>query len=130
MKNKNFAVAVQEYSKAIDLDPSNLTYRSNRSAAFLNLGQTQQALHDADEILKANPQFSRGYQRRGMALLAMGNNVDAVQALQKAVQMEPQNAQYQQGLAQAKQALAQAQASTRPTEREPPSADQMAAARE
>lgn len=65
-----------------------------------------------------------------MALLAMGNNVDAVQALQKAVQMEPQNAQYQQGLAQAKQALAQAQASTRPTEREPPSADQMAAARE
>jgi len=95
--------------------------------ALLAMGNNVDAVQALQKAVQMEPQNAQ-YQRRGMALLAMGNNVDAVQALQKAVQMEPQNAQYQQGLAQAKQALAQAQASTRPTEREPPSADQMAAA--
>jgi len=105
IKSRNFEEALKHYTEAVNLDPSNPTYLSNRATAYLGLNQAQQALQDAESIIKLNPNFGRGHQRRGQAMLALGNSVKAYESFRKAVDLEPQNAQFKAGLAQAEQAV-------------------------
>ncbi|QDS73548.1 hypothetical protein FKW77_000415 [Venturia effusa] len=46
-KAKDYTKAIQEYSKAVDADPTSATYRSNRAAAYISANQFQEALEDA-----------------------------------------------------------------------------------
>lgn len=64
----NFSLALTLYSQAINLDPTNHVYFSNRSAAYVGLGQQNRAISDANECLRLNPDFAKGYYRRATAL--------------------------------------------------------------
>lgn len=46
-KMGDFAKAIEEYSRAIEVEPDNPTYRSNRSAALMSAGRYNEALEDA-----------------------------------------------------------------------------------
>ncbi len=46
---------------------------SNRSAAHANLQNYRRALTDAQECLKLQPTFLKGYARKGLALYYMGD---------------------------------------------------------
>ena len=47
LKQKNFRDAKREYTKAIELDPKNAIYFSNRAAACTKLNEFEQALDDS-----------------------------------------------------------------------------------
>ena len=64
----NPSEAIEFYTKAINLDGANHVYFSNRSAAYLKKGDAHNALEDAVSCLGLNPEFAKGYSRKGAAL--------------------------------------------------------------
>ena len=71
---------------------------SNRSAAFLKLGDHPRALEDGTKAQEIDPTYVKGIFRRGLALHAMGNYQQAIQVLSSAQKIEPKNKQIKQAL--------------------------------
>uniref|UniRef100_A0A3B3H4M1 Uncharacterized protein n=1 Tax=Oryzias latipes TaxID=8090 RepID=A0A3B3H4M1_ORYLA len=55
----DFQAAVRLYSEALQADPQNCILFSNRSAAFLKLGEHQAALDDAERACELNPKWPK-----------------------------------------------------------------------
>lgn len=55
----DFQAAVHLYSDALQVDSQNCILYSNRSAAFLKLGQHQAALEDAEKACELNPKWPK-----------------------------------------------------------------------
>ena len=60
-----------------------------RSAAFLELGQTNAALAAAEIIVSEQPQYGRGYVARGRARLVLNDLDGAESDLKKAAALDP-----------------------------------------
>ncbi|EIE23060.1 hypothetical protein COCSUDRAFT_63442 [Coccomyxa subellipsoidea C-169] len=60
--------ALQQYVEAAD---------SNRAIAYLQLGLHAKALADAEEAIRLNPKYIKGYARKGLALEKLGRVADA-----------------------------------------------------
>jgi stress-induced-phosphoprotein 1 len=101
----DFALAVQEYTNAINLSPSNHIYYSNRSAAYLSSGDTANALADAQKTVSLAPSFAKGHGRLGACYVALHEYENAVQAYEKGIAIDPQNAALQSGRDDAMRAL-------------------------
>ena len=54
-----YALAVRLYSEALSADPQNCILYSNRSAAYLRLGQYSTALDDAIKARLINPKWPK-----------------------------------------------------------------------
>ncbi|KAF8401738.1 hypothetical protein HHK36_012684 [Tetracentron sinense] len=67
------------------------TVGSNRAAAFLHLVKLSKALADAETTITLNPQWEKGYFRKGCILEAMEQYDDALAAFQIALQYNPQS---------------------------------------
>ena len=81
--DQNYKGAVDLLKKAIKLDPENHIFYSNRAAAYMALEQYDRALGDADECIRLQPEWAKGYSRRGAALFRMDKLVDARDAFEK-----------------------------------------------
>lgn len=92
-KAGNYLKAAVLYTQAIKQDPSNHTLYSNRAAAFLNLAKLSKALADAEMTISLNPQWEKGYFRKGCVLEAMERYDDALAAFEAAMQYNPQSAE-------------------------------------
>ncbi|KAH9682486.1 TPR REGION domain-containing protein [Citrus sinensis] len=92
-KAGNYLKAAALYTQAIKQDPSNPTLFSNRAAAFLHLVKLNKALADAETTISLNPQWEKGYFRKGCILEAMEQYDDALSAFQTALQYNPQSAE-------------------------------------
>lgn len=55
----DYAKAVASYKDALQLDPTNHILYSNRSAAYLKMGQFQLALQDATRARDLNPKWPK-----------------------------------------------------------------------
>lgn len=58
-QNGDFASAVQLYSEALKVDPTNHILYSNRSAALIKMGQFGKALQDAVRTKELNPKWPK-----------------------------------------------------------------------
>ncbi|KAK2980639.1 hypothetical protein RJ640_011447, partial [Escallonia rubra] len=92
-KAGNYLKAAALYTQAIKQDPSNPTLYSNRAAAFLQLAKLQKALTDADTTITLNPNWEKGYFRKGCVLEAMERYDDALAAFHIALQHNPQSSE-------------------------------------
>jgi stress-induced-phosphoprotein 1 len=90
--------AIENYSRAIDLDGTNHVYYSNRSAAYLKRGDANLALEDADSCIALNPTFAKGYSRRGAALHALKRYNDSIAAYREGLDKFPNDAGLKKGL--------------------------------
>jgi len=97
----NFKEAVEHYSAAIALDPSGHVFFSNRSAAYCKLEDYPKALEDADECIKINPKWGKGWTRKATALEFMGRHADALEAYEEGLKVDPENKQLKDGKANA-----------------------------
>uniref|UniRef100_A0A7E4VQ37 protein-serine/threonine phosphatase n=1 Tax=Panagrellus redivivus TaxID=6233 RepID=A0A7E4VQ37_PANRE len=71
-KDEKYDVAIDLYTKAIDLDPMQPTYYGNRSIASLRKELFGSALADADQAIKLDPAYIKAYFRRASANMALG----------------------------------------------------------
>lgn len=86
--------AAQCYSRAIEADPSDHLLYSNRAAANLSAGKSEEALNDITECLSLNSDFAKGHARKGKILLAMGKKPQAAVAYTRALELSPGNAEW------------------------------------
>jgi len=106
-KAKNFQHAAVLYTAAIILTPENHLLYCNRAACFLKLGEYEKALADAEMCIELEPTFAKGHFRLGLALLAMGTYPQAIEALEGANALLPNNAHIQASLAIAQKKAAE-----------------------
>ncbi|EDK45580.1 Hsp90 cochaperone [Lodderomyces elongisporus] len=96
---KEFEKAIDSFTKAIEASPEpNHVLYSNRSGSYASLKEFGKALEDADECVKINPSWAKGYNRVGGAQFGLGNFEDAKKAYEKCLSIDPQNAQAKEGL--------------------------------
>jgi tetratricopeptide (TPR) repeat protein len=57
--------------QAINLDPADATLYSNKSFCHVKMGQAQDALCEANACIKLRPEWTKGYYRKGAALMAL-----------------------------------------------------------
>ncbi|ETV95980.1 hypothetical protein H310_10637 [Aphanomyces invadans] len=80
-KKGKYAEAIEKYTDAINLDPTNHVYFSNRSAAFLGQHCYQEAADDGAKCVELNPQFVKGYHRYALGLKGIKQYVKALEVL-------------------------------------------------
>ncbi|EXJ83645.1 stress-induced-phosphoprotein 1 [Capronia coronata CBS 617.96] len=95
---KDFQTAVEKFSQAIELDPSNHVLYSNRSGAYASLREYQKALEDAQKTTKIKPDWAKGWGRKGAAQHGVGDLVGAKDSYEEALKLDPTNAQAKSGL--------------------------------
>lgn len=94
----NYQEAIDLYTKAIELEPSNHVFYSNRSAAYMNLKNPEKALEDASKCISVKPDWVKGYSRKGTALQSLGKYEDAEQAYNEGLKIDPNNAACKDGM--------------------------------
>ena len=102
---KDFEAAANKFSEAIALDPSNHILYSNRSGAYASLKNFSAALEDANKITELKPDWAKGWSRKGAALHGTGDLIDATEAFEEALKLEPSNAQAKSGLEAVQRAI-------------------------
>ncbi|KAH8722516.1 hypothetical protein GQ44DRAFT_711917 [Phaeosphaeriaceae sp. PMI808] len=80
-KIKDYPAAIREYSKAIEADPTNATYYSNRAAAYISANRWAEALEDCKLADELDPNNMKILLRLGRVYTSLGRPDEAIQVL-------------------------------------------------
>lgn len=116
---KEYAKAVGLYSQALELEPENHIYFSNRSAAYSSNGEHENAAEDARKCITNAPSFVKGHSRLVKALMDLEQVEDARIALEQGLQLDANDKQ----LLRLKQLLKRKQTELRKRQRDAPVED-------
>eukprot|EP01084_Bolivina_argentea_P163208 283967_1 len=75
--NGNYKKAIELYTKAIDLESTNHTLYSNRSAAYLKSLKYDLSLLDANKCIQLQPDWAKGYVRKGTVYIQQNKLIEA-----------------------------------------------------
>ncbi|KAI1327079.1 hypothetical protein F5Y16DRAFT_372553 [Xylariaceae sp. FL0255] len=107
MGAKNFDEAIDAFTKAIELTPTNHLLYSNRSAAYASKKDWANALKDAEKTIEIKPDWPRGWGRKGAALHGTGDLLAATDAYEEGLKHDPDNASLKKSLASVQRAMDQ-----------------------
>jgi len=79
---KDYEWAIDLYGQAIQLDPTQASYRGNRAAAYLMIGKHAEALDDCTKAIEFDSNFIKGYLRASKACVQMGKFTKALEFLE------------------------------------------------
>jgi tetratricopeptide (TPR) repeat protein len=85
--------ALQDYTKAIKLDPFNDDSYYNRGNIYDRIGDPKSAILDYDKAIKYNPNKPDAYNNRGWAYFETGDTKAALEDINKAITMSPKYVQ-------------------------------------
>lgn len=95
-----FDAAAKHFTAAIEADPSDHVFYSNRSACYASMGKLNAAISDAETCVEMKPDWGKGYSRLGLALYKKGDLVGAQKAYAGGLACDPNNVQCNDGLAE------------------------------
>lgn len=84
--------AIAKYTEAIDLDPSDVTFYSNRSACYAALNRWPEAAEDGRQCIITDKTFVKGYFRHALALQNQNNLDGALESVKRGLGIESSNA--------------------------------------
>jgi serine/threonine-protein phosphatase 5 len=102
---RHFHKAEELYSKAIDLDPYNHIYWSNRAAAHIQLEEYGSAIADATRAIELDKAYAKAYYRRGDAQFALSHFKDAVTNFRCAAKLNPRDPMLRRKLQESERCL-------------------------
>ncbi|KAF2209417.1 hypothetical protein CERZMDRAFT_114077 [Cercospora zeae-maydis SCOH1-5] len=89
-----YAQAVETYTNALEIDPSNKGTNSkllnNRAMCYTKLKNWQEAINDCDAALKLDPTYIKAMKTRAKALGASGDWEEAVRAFKNIAEQHPE----------------------------------------
>ncbi|MUG91535.1 tetratricopeptide repeat protein [Scytonema sp. UIC 10036] len=85
----NSAAAIQDFSKAIALDPNNSIAYYNRGNARYKMGDKQGAIADYNEAIRFNPNNTSAYYNRGVARYYLGDKQGAIEDFTVVLRFDP-----------------------------------------
>ncbi|XP_016415784.1 serine/threonine-protein phosphatase 5-like [Sinocyclocheilus rhinocerous] len=88
-KDKDYENAIKYYTDALELNPSNAVYYSNRSLAYLRTECYGYALGDATRALELDKNYIKGYYRRATSNMALGKFKAALKDYETVVRVRP-----------------------------------------
>ena len=86
--------AISFFTQAIDLDPDNHVFYSNRAAAYMKADSKSKALHDAEKCVEMAPEWAKGYSRLAAAQQSLKRYDAAIENFKKCIEFEPNNKSY------------------------------------
>ncbi|OXU22816.1 hypothetical protein TSAR_004664 [Trichomalopsis sarcophagae] len=92
-KEGDYAAAVKHYTEAILRNPDDPKYYSNRAACYTKLAAFDLGLKDCEKCVEIDPKFIKGWIRKGKILQGMQQQGKAITAYQKALDLDPSNAE-------------------------------------
>lgn len=98
--------SIHLYSQAIDIDPDNHVFYSNRSAAYMKVDSKSKALWDAEKCVSLAPNWSKGYNRLGVAQQSLRRFDAAIETFKKGIERDPNNQTLWSALRSAEEAFA------------------------
>ncbi|CAG8440393.1 5074_t:CDS:10 [Ambispora leptoticha] len=101
----DYKTAIEQFTKAIELDSNNHVLYSNRSAAYASLKEYSKALEDANKTIELKSDWIKGYSRKGAALHGLNRLEEALETYQTGLRIEPNNEQLKKSLAEVESAL-------------------------
>jgi tetratricopeptide (TPR) repeat protein len=84
VNSANYMGAIQDWNKAIELDPSNDTYYALRGGAKYILEDYRGVIQDLNKAIELNPSNEAYYRVRGIAKMIIGNKNEGCLDLSKA----------------------------------------------
>lgn len=87
-----YALAVESYTRAIELTPNDATAYSGRSEAYEKLGKHELAIADCDTAVKLNPNYAYAYVYRGWIYENIGKYDQAIASFDTAIKLDPNSA--------------------------------------
>ncbi|XP_061704073.1 stress-induced-phosphoprotein 1 [Cydia pomonella] len=96
-KKGDYSNAVKHYTEAIKRNPDDPKLYSNRAACYTKLAAFDLGLRDCDTCCKLDPKFIKGWIRKGKILQGMQQPSKALTAYQKALELDPSNAEALEG---------------------------------
>uniref|UniRef100_A0A7S3V4Z5 Hsp70-Hsp90 organising protein n=1 Tax=Chaetoceros debilis TaxID=122233 RepID=A0A7S3V4Z5_9STRA len=90
---RNFEEAIECYTKAIQSDPQNHVFYSNRSASYASLEKWEEAVTDSKQCIKLDPSFIKGYYRLATAQIAKHDYNGATTTIKQGMNVDPDNKQ-------------------------------------
>ena len=97
----DFDLAIDFFSQAIALSPSDHILYSNRSGAFASSRRYEEAKSDAERCVELNPSWSKGYARLGLALFYLKDRDGSMDAYKSGLRLDPTNQALMDGLQKA-----------------------------
>lgn len=94
LDNYEARAALDQFNKAIELDPSNATYFYGRARTQLYLGDLNAAAADADHAIALDGNSAEAYYVRSLVYEWQENREGALAAAGKAIELDPSNASY------------------------------------
>lgn len=89
MRNKQVKESIQWYAKAIELEPQNAHYYSQRGVAFFHLDKFDEAIYDLNRAASIEPENPFRYSSRAYVLSRMNKVDEAIKDYEKAIQLDP-----------------------------------------
>jgi serine/threonine-protein kinase len=84
--------ALDQMAEARELDPLSPIIRADTALALLLCGKPREALEQCREVLETDPDFTPAFLYRGLAHGALGDHVDGLAALERAMRRMGENA--------------------------------------
>jgi len=90
----NYKEALEDYKKAIELNPRFPDTYFNRGVLYAKLKAIDLALRDFTQVITLNPYYAQAYSNRGSILAARGNFKQALLDYTQAVMLDSKSAEY------------------------------------
>ncbi|MBS9390515.1 MAG: tetratricopeptide repeat protein [Dolichospermum sp. WA123] len=94
---KEYKLAINDYTQAIQLNPQNAEYYAIRGGIYSFLKEYKQAIDDYTQAIKIDHKKAIYYDFRGLAYLQLKDYKQAIADYTQAIQLDPKNATYYGG---------------------------------
>jgi tetratricopeptide (TPR) repeat protein len=88
----DWQLALEHYTAALRLEPSNSAAQNNRAMAYLKINRFADAAADCTAVLQTSPSNVKALLRRATAFQSMGQLQEAVADLRQVLHLEANNA--------------------------------------
>ena len=92
VKENDFLSAIEHFTAAIELDPSNVEYYAERGVAYINTNQYELSMFDMNICVDMEPNNSYRYSCRAFLKSRMGDADGAISDYEKAIMLDPEDA--------------------------------------